>query len=83
MARALQAVKYDQWLQEARRGEQDKESRFSALAQNSWADLVGGHLTDALRRGPSCFDQQFYVGANRFDLSYIEVSLTHVTMLLC
>lgn len=71
-----QALKYDQWLQEARRGEDDAAARYSALAQNAWADLVGGHLTDALRRGPGCFDQAFYVGANRFDLGYIEVSLT-------
>ncbi len=34
---------------------------------------MGGHLSDALRRGAGCFDQAFYVGANRFDLSYIEV----------
>ena len=37
--------------------------------------MVGGHLSDALRRGAGCFDQAFYVGANRFDLSYIEVRL--------
>ena len=70
-----QALKYDQWLQEARRGELDTAARYSALAQNGWADLVGGHLSDALRRGAGCFDQAFYVGANRFDLSYIEVRL--------
>ena len=71
-----QALKYDQWLQEARRGELDTTARYSALAHNGWADLVGGHLSDALRRGAGCFDQAFYVGANRFDLSYIEVRLT-------
>jgi len=69
----VQALKYDQWLQEARRGELDTAARYSALAQNGWADLVGGHLSDALRRGAGCFDEAFYVGANRFDLSYIEV----------
>ena len=74
MSPHVQALKYDQWLQEARRGEGDAAARYSALAQNAWAELVGGHLTDALRRGPGCFDQAFYVGANRFDLGYIEVS---------
>ena len=64
-----QAVKYDQW-QQAAHG--PPAERYAGLAQNGWAELVGEKLTDAFRRGPACFDCAFYVGANRFDLGFIE-----------
>jgi hypothetical protein len=68
--RGPQAVKYDQWSLEQRAA--NGVQRLAALAENEWTRIAPARLAEAQRRGAACFDRAFYVGANRFDLGFID-----------
>ncbi|KAK9817964.1 hypothetical protein WJX72_005006 [[Myrmecia] bisecta] len=67
-----QAVKYDEWEQQQRQNPPPSaEARYAEVATNEWTQLAPRRIAEANRHGSACFDHEFYVSANRFDLGWI------------
>lgn len=64
------AVKLDQWLTAQAAG--NESLLMESAAANEWpARVAPALLADARRRGPPCFDTDFYIRSSMYDLGFM------------
>lgn len=47
------------------------QERWDQVNRNAWQEKAPAVIADVQRRGAGCFDVNFYVNANKFDLGWI------------
>lgn len=64
------ALKFEHWMEVGKAG--DIEARVAAALANEWPDRqLPVLLADAQRRGPACFDHEFYIHSSKYDLGFM------------
>eukprot|EP00891_Asterochloris_glomerata_P004976 jgi/Astpho2/4976/fgenesh1_pg.00070_%23_29_t len=65
-----QAKKYSQWVRDEA-DHSNQEARFNSIATNHWLDILPFRKAQAEQHGQDCFDQDFYIAANKYDLAFM------------
>ena len=47
------------------------QARFNSIATNHWLDILPFRKAQAEQHGQDCFDQDFYIAANKYDLAFM------------
>ena len=47
------------------------QARFNSIATNQWLDILPSRKVQAEQHGQDCFDQDFYIAANKYDLAFM------------
>lgn len=67
---SVAGVAYERWFRAADAG---GDTAIQAATENAWlVESVDQLLADAHRRGEDCFDVQFYINSNAYDLSFLR-----------